>query len=170
MLGYLLSSLVPPSTSQTFEDYLKNYLTILTTWETTTKDFGTWTPRMKSFFGSRGSRKSNFNIEDSCFDEEESVNKSLTHPHLPFMPSYTQTVLVLCDLLRETYTVITNIILSTEYNRFIELFYRIDNKIKKILETMAKDIEAYAREMIKKELNSLLQLSDTEEDSNKTFT
>ncbi|KTW26716.1 hypothetical protein T552_02722 [Pneumocystis carinii B80] len=168
MLGYLLSSLIPPSTSQTFEDYLKNYLTILTTWKTATRDFGTWTPKMKAFFGSKGSRKSNFNIENYNFDEEESIIKTLTHPHLPFMPSYTQTVLVLCDLLRETYTVMTNIILNAGCNRFIETFYRIDNKVKKILETMAKDIEAYAREMIKKELNSLMQLSDTEEESNKT--
>lgn len=171
ILGHALSSLIPPSTPQTFEDYLKNYLTILNGWETVvTKDLGTWTPRMKAFFTSKGSRKNSFSIEKFQFDDEDGINRSLTLPHLPFEPSYTQTVLALCDLLHETYTIITDFISNMEYNRYIEIFCRVDHKIKKILETMAKDIEIYAREMIKKEFDSLLQLSNTADDLDKTST
>ncbi|CCJ31488.1 unnamed protein product, partial [Pneumocystis jirovecii] len=112
---------------------------------------------MKAFFSARGFRKSSLGIEGRTFEEEE---KPLMLPHLPFTPSYTQTVLALCDLLREAYTVMTNFISSSGgYNRFIETFYKVDHKVKKILEAIAKEMEVYARKAIRKELDHLYSFS-----------
>ncbi|KAG5520043.1 hypothetical protein PMAC_001119 [Pneumocystis sp. 'macacae'] len=157
VLGHALSSLVPPPTPDVLDEYLKNYLSILNNWEAAiTRDIGTWTPRMKAFFSARGFRKSSLGIEGWAFEE----GKPLVLPHLPFTPSYTQTILALCDLLRETYTVMTNFISSSEgYNRFIETFYKVDHKVKKILETIAKEMEVYARKAIRKELDHLYSFS-----------
>ncbi|KAG4303355.1 hypothetical protein PCANB_000323 [Pneumocystis canis] len=161
VLGHALSSLIPPVESEGLDEYLKNYLAILNNWEMAiTQDIGTWTPRMKAFFSTRGFRKSSLGIEGRSLDENENV-KPLILPHLPFTPSYTQTVLVLCDLLRETYTIMASFISSsTGYSRFIETFYRVDHKVKKILEAMAKEMEIYARSTILKEFNHLSWFPD----------
>ncbi|KAG4305068.1 hypothetical protein PORY_001238 [Pneumocystis oryctolagi] len=124
VLGHALSSLTLPLAPEALEDYFKNYLSVLNNWEAAiTRDL--WTPRMKALFSARSFRKSSLGIEGRVLDEE----KSLVLPHVAFTPSYTQTILALCDLLREAYTVMMNFISSGgAYHRFIETFYRVDHK------------------------------------------
>ncbi|KAF9144421.1 hypothetical protein BGX30_012879 [Mortierella sp. GBA39] len=101
-------------------------------------------------------------LEGKSFEETGEYSQLDVRP-LPFQLDYIITFASLCDMIAQVYEKLSGH--ENIWNMLtLDLFQRVDNRFKKILATVSKELEVMARDVMVDELNSMDPLGGTTED------
>ncbi|KAG9073135.1 hypothetical protein KI688_000922 [Linnemannia hyalina] len=101
-------------------------------------------------------------LEGKSFEETGEYSQLDVRP-LPFQLDYIITFASLCDMIAQVYEKLSGH--ENIWNmQTLDLFQRVDNRFKKILATVSKELEVMARDVMVDELNSMDPLGGTTED------
>ncbi|TPX59066.1 hypothetical protein PhCBS80983_g02724 [Powellomyces hirtus] len=131
-------------------DYVRAFSQLMSEYETEPSDKNA-RERMKRIFSSRNSR----NISEqgvSNSSQEANADNSLDMPHMPFEFDYHQTLFAFFEILAAAYEKFLDTPDALRKQAYVDIWMKIDGKIKKIVAVAIKETEAVAQTRFQDEL------------------